>query len=72
MGAPSATTGAKPSNPFTPDWGVGPPVLVGRDEHLDRAERAMRSGPRDFWFTHAYYGERVLLGRSSVFNTSGV
>ena len=28
-------------------WGVVPPVLVRRDEHLERAERALLSGPRD-------------------------
>jgi hypothetical protein len=70
MGPSESATGAKPSNPFTPDWGVGPPVLVGRDEHLDRAERAMRAGPRDFWFTHAYYGERGV-GKTVLLDAIG-
>ncbi len=70
MGVSPPTTEAKPSNPFTPDWGVGPPVLVGRDEHIDRAERAMRSGPRDLWFTHAYYGERGV-GKTVLLDAIG-
>ncbi|MGH9247635.1 MAG: ATP-binding protein [Acidimicrobiales bacterium] len=70
MAATAARTGANPSNPYTPDWGVGPPVLVGRDEHLDRAERALRGGPRDFWFTHAYYGERGV-GKTVLLDAIG-
>jgi AAA ATPase domain len=69
-----SATGANRStaaiNPYTPDWGVGPPVLVGRDEHLDRAERALRAGPRDFWFTHAYYGERGV-GKTVLLDAIG-
>lgn len=45
-------------NPFTPDWGASPPVLVGRDGVLDRAVSGMLAGPSDPWFTHAYFGER--------------
>jgi hypothetical protein len=45
-------------------------VLVGRDEHLDRAERAVLAGPRDFWFTHAYYGERGV-GKTVLLDAIG-
>jgi hypothetical protein len=68
--AKNGKTGAKASNPYTPDWGVGPPVLVGRDEHLDRAERALRAGPRDPWFTHAYYGDRGV-GKTVLLDAIG-
>lgn len=65
---------AKSSNPYTPDWGVEPPLLTGRDDHLARAEEALATGPRHPWFTHGYYGDRgvgktVLLdaiGRSAA------
>src|SRR6266498_3677337 len=55
----SRGTGAdRGRNPFTPDWGVSPPVLVGREAVLERAVTAMLAGPSDPWFTHAYFGER--------------
>lgn len=67
---PSKPAGNAASNPYTPDWGVGPPMLTGRDEHLDRAERALRAGARDFWFTHAYYGERGV-GKTVLLDAIG-
>lgn len=49
---------------------MGPPVLVGRDEHLDRAERALKAGPRDPFFTHAYHGERGV-GKTVLLDAIG-
>lgn len=35
----------RPDNPFKPTFGVAPPVLVGRDEPLERLRVAMSVGP---------------------------
>jgi len=34
-------------NPFTPTFGVTPPVLAGRDAEIDAIRRALRNGPGD-------------------------
>jgi hypothetical protein len=44
--------------PYSPGFGVVPPVAVGRDEQLDRHAAALARGPVDPYFTQAVIGER--------------
>ena len=45
-------------NPFTPDFGQPPPLLVGRDALLARLGRSLATGPRDPGFTTLLLGPR--------------
>ncbi len=63
-------TGADRSNPFTPDWGVAPPVLVGRDEIIADAMAALQAGPRHPRFTQAFVGERGV-GKTVLLDAVG-
>jgi len=45
-------------NPFTPSFGVSPPLLVGRDEILDRFREALEDGPGSPGRATVYTGAR--------------
>lgn len=50
--------GSPDPNPFTPDFGQPPPLLVGRDALLARLGRSLATGPRDPGFTTLLLGPR--------------
>jgi len=45
-------------NPFTPSFGVSPPLLVGRDDVLDRFREALEDGPGSPGRATVYTGAR--------------
>ena len=49
---------ASGENPFTPGFGLAPPVLAGRDDLLGLAAGALASGPRHVAFTSLLLGPR--------------
>ena len=54
-------------NPFTPSLGVSPPLLVGRDEILDRFREALEDGPGSPGRATVYTGARGT-GKTVVLN----
>jgi hypothetical protein len=44
--------------PYTPGYGLQPPLIVGRDDLLDRTWAALTTGPRHPEFHQAWIGER--------------
>lgn len=59
---------ANPStNPFTPDFGQTPPLLVGRDALLDELGSSLATGPRSPGFTTLLIGPRGS-GKTAVLN----
>ena len=45
-------------NPFTPSFGVSPPLLVGREEPLERFSEALEDGPGSPGRATVYTGAR--------------
>lgn len=56
--------------PYTPGFGLSPPILAGRDEVLDEVMGALRSGPRHPQFVSALIGHRGV-GKTSVLDAIG-
>lgn len=46
------------ANPFTPDFGQAPPVMVGRDGVMRALLTSWATGPRDPGFTSLLLGPR--------------
>ena len=56
-------------NPFTPDFGQSPTLLIGRDELLARIGTSLSSGPRHPGFTTLLLGPRGS-GKTAVLNSA--
>ena len=55
------------SNPFTPSFGISPPILSGRAGVLGRVEAALAHGPRHPDFTMLATGSRGI-GKTVLLN----
>jgi hypothetical protein len=56
--------------PYTPSFGISPPVLAGRDEVLAETMAALRAGPRHPRFGYGLMGNRGV-GKTAVLDAIG-
>lgn len=56
--------------PYTPSFGISPPVLAGRDEVLAETMAALRAGPRHPRFGSGLMGNRGV-GKTAVLDAIG-
>jgi hypothetical protein len=53
--------------PYTPDFGLTPPTLAGRDEIIKSVKAALTRGPKSPWFVRGFVGNRGV-GKTAVLN----
>jgi hypothetical protein len=56
--------------PYTPSFGISPPILAGRDDLLNDAMASLHVGPRDPRFCFALLGHRGV-GKTTVLDALG-